>query len=32
MHPAQESQRYIVMLRIIGWAHLQIDPCIYEGI
>ena len=27
MRPANERQRYIVMLSLIGWAYTQNDPC-----
>ena len=28
MRPANERQRYIVTLSLIGWEHRQNDPCI----
>ena len=27
MHPANERRRYIVTSSLIGWAHIQNDPC-----
>ena len=27
MCPANKRRRYIVTLSLIGWAHIQIDPC-----
>ena len=31
MRPANERRRYIVTSALIGWAHLQNNPCIMVG-
>ena len=32
MHPANERRRYNVTSSLIGWAHLQNDPCWHAGV